>query len=103
MKHFFILLFVFYLLALLETSFFVHFGTGNAVPILLLLSVLAINLFEPYQKKTGFFAAGFAGFFWDIFSASHFCFHFLGLLFLAFFLKSVIKKWLRLPDLIFGK
>lgn len=86
---------LFYFLALLQTSFLVHFNIKGMVPNFILLSVILINLFEPQKEKTGIFAAFIGGFFLDIWSVHIFGTEILILLAIAIFIKFFIKKYVR--------
>ena len=86
---------LFYFLALLQTSFLVHFDIKGIVPNFVLLSVILINLFEPQKEKTGIFAAFIGGFFLDIWSVHIFGMEILILLAAAIFIKFIIKRYVQ--------
>lgn len=96
-KKIFFLLIGFYILALLESSFFVHFQifgiTMSFIPILVIL----INLFEKTKNYLGLGSALVGGFFLDIFSENFFGFWILILLVFSVFIKFVLKKHVHLP------
>jgi rod shape-determining protein MreD len=96
-KQILILLVAFYLLALLQTSFFIHFRVLGIIPNFILISVLLINIFENPQKNTGMFAGFFGGFFLDIFSSNFIGFYAFILLALSFLIKIIFRKYVRSP------
>jgi len=88
-----ILILIFYILALFQTSFLVHFRALN----LILILVIFINLFERAEGNLGFYSALLGGFFLDIFSEKPLGFHILSLLILALLVKMVLKRYIQLP------
>lgn len=94
-KKLLIITVLFYFLALLQTSFLVHFDIKGMVPNFILLSVILINLFESQREKTGIFAAFIGGFFLDIWSVNVFGMEILILLACAIFIKLIIKRYVR--------
>lgn len=102
MKNIFFLIIGFYLLTLLQASFFPHLSVGF-IPIfsgglnLVLIIVVLINLFESRKERIGFLSAFFGGFFLDIFSENFFGFWVLILLAIAILIKFVLKTYVRLP------
>lgn len=92
-KKVLILILFFYILALFQTSFLVHFRLLN----FLLILVIFINLFERTGGNSGLFSALIGGFFLDIFSERLLGFHILILLLLAFLIKMVLKRYIQLP------
>ena len=96
-KQVLILLAVFYLLALLQTSFFVDFRIWGVVPNFILISALLINVFEKPQKNTGMLAGFIGGFLLDIFSSNPIGFYALILLALSFLIKIIFRKYVWLP------
>jgi rod shape-determining protein MreD len=88
-----ILILFFYILALFQTSFLVHFRVINFILIL----VIFINLFERAEENFGLFSALIGGFFLDIFSQRPLGFHILVLLLLVFLIKMVLKRYIQLP------
>jgi rod shape-determining protein MreD len=97
-KAFFFLIFL-YFIALLETSFFVHFRFFNILPNLLLIFQILITLFEDPKGNWAFFSAILAGFFLDVFSERPIGFNIFALLFISFVLKTVLRKYVRIPAL----
>ncbi len=67
---------------------------------LVLILVVLINLFEVEEGKLGLFGAFLGGFFLDIFSEIFLGFWILILLATAFFIKLVLRKYVRFPTFI---
>ena len=99
MKNIFILIILFYLTVLLQTSFFPHFPMSHFLNFVLVLVVI-INLFEAQEGKLGLFGAFFGGFFSDIFSEIFLGFWVIILLALALFIKFILRKYVQLPTFI---
>jgi len=101
LKKVILLIFAFYFLVLLETSFLVHFNVFlpklRWYPSLILLAVILLNLFEGPKKSFGIFAAVFGGFFWDIFSTNPIGFHILILVMVALLIKIILGQYVRTP------
>jgi len=101
-KTFSIILFL-YLLTLFQTSFFPHFQQFLLAPhfgggvIWVIITVILINLFQNQKENLGFFSAFFGGFFLDIFSENFIGFHILILVAIAFFIKFILRKHVRIP------
>lgn len=95
-KKILLLIVFFYILAISQTSFFIHW---KIIPNLILIAVILINLFESPKEDSGLFAALWAGLFWDVFSQSPFGFYTLILLMVALFIKLIFKKYVRIPSL----
>jgi len=98
-----ILIFAFYFLALLETSFLVHFNIFLAKhliwnPSFILIAVILFNFCENPKNFLGIFGAICGGFFWDIFSTGPVGFHILTLTILAFLIKVTLKRYVRYPS-----
>lgn len=96
-KKIFISLILFYFLALLQTSFLVHFNILGIVPNYILVSVILWNLFERAKDSAGLFNGLIGGFFLDIFSNRFMGFYILILGAVAIFIKLVFKKYVRIP------
>ena len=90
------LIICFYLLTLLQTSFFPHWPHIYLLNLVLIIVAL-INLLEPQKEKFGLFSAFFGGFFLDIFSENFLGFWVLILLTISIFIKLILKKHVRLP------
>ncbi|XOB41870.1 MAG: rod shape-determining protein MreD [Candidatus Nealsonbacteria bacterium] len=95
MKKVLILIIVFYILALLQTSFLIHLSFFNITPNFILIAVLLLNLLEEPRKNNGIFGAVISGFFWDIFSNRPIGFHILILVGLAILIKVILRNYLR--------
>ena len=89
MKKILFLIIFFYIISLLETSFFIHFNFFRFFPNIILIFQILITLFEDPNKNLAIFSAVSAGFFWDIFSENPIVFSILILLSLSVFLKIV--------------
>jgi rod shape-determining protein MreD len=96
-KKIIILIILFYFLALLQTSFLVHFRVLGFIPNLIFILVIFWNFFEKSEDFLGVFNALIGGFFLDVFSDRIIGFNILILLALALFIKLVLKKHVRLP------
>lgn len=102
MKKTLVLILSLYILALIQTSFSIHFpislnSWGDWSPNLILIIVVLINFLETPQKNLGIFAAATGGFFLDIFSENFIGFHILILLALSFLIKFILRKYVYLP------
>ncbi|TSC75722.1 MAG: hypothetical protein G01um101430_216 [Parcubacteria group bacterium Gr01-1014_30] len=97
-KNILILILLFYIFALLQTSFLVHFSLWWYVPNLIVIVVVLFNIFNP-DVKLGVGAAVIGGLFLDIFSNNFIGFWSLTLLAIAVFLNFVFKKYVRIPSL----
>ncbi len=99
MKKILFLIIFFYIISLLETSFFIHFNFFRFFPNIILIFQILITLFEDPNKNLAIFSAVSAGFFWDIFSENPIGFSILILLSISVFLKIVLRKYVRIPIL----
>ncbi len=97
MKKILILIIIFYILALLQTSFLIHFSFFNITPNFILIAVLLLNLLEEPRKNNGIFGAVISGFFWDIFSNRPIGFHILILAGLAILIKIILRRYVQFP------
>jgi rod shape-determining protein MreD len=93
-KNFLILIFILFLLVLLETGFLIHFKIFNYIPNLVLLFVIGFNLFEEKEGRMGIVLAILGGLALDIFS-----FGFFGLITAVLVVGAIIIK-LVLKDLL---
>ena len=98
-KKLLILIIFFYILSLLQTSFFIHFDFFRFFPNIILVSQILITVFEDPNKNLAIFSAVSAGFFWDIFSENPVGFGILILLSISVFLKIILRKYVRIPIL----
>jgi len=86
----------FYFLALFQTSFLIHFNIWGIIPNLVLIAAILVNIFEEARDYSGIFSSAAAGFFLDIFSENFIGFWTLILVVLSFFIKFILKKYIRL-------
>ncbi|MCD6528465.1 hypothetical protein J7K44_02405, partial [bacterium] len=97
LKKVLVLIFIFYLFALIETSFLVHFNIFfpklRWYPNLILLSVIFLSFFERPEGFFAFLAAICGGFFWDIFSTSFIGFHILILVAVTLLIKIILGRY----------
>jgi len=98
-KNILILLLAFYILALFQTSFLVHFNISGIIPNIIFILVIIINIFEKPEKKTGFSAAFIGGFFLDVFSSHPIGFNILILFSATLFIKVILRRYVRIPFL----
>jgi len=89
-------LIILYFLALIQTSFLVHFRIMGIVPNLVLFLIVIWNFLEKREDYFGLINAFLGGLFLDIFSGRFIGFNILILLFLAIFLKLVFKKYVQI-------
>ena len=82
-----LLVLIFYILAMIQASFLVHFQIFGMVLNVSLLLVVLINIFENPHKYLGLWASLISGFFLDIFSTRPF-----GFWILIFFLAAIFVK-----------
>lgn len=94
-KNIFILLLIFYLLSIFQTSFLVHFDIKGIVPNLIVIAVFVLNILEGPEKETGIFAALVAGFLWDIFSEKFIGYHILILTLFSISIKVILRNYVR--------
>ena len=96
-KQFLITLVIFYLLALLQTSFFVHFRMWGVVPNFIFILIIFINVFEKPQNNAGLLAGFVGGFFLDIFSSNFIGFYAFIMLVAAFLIKLIFRRYVWVP------
>lgn len=97
-----ILIIIFYILILFQTSFLAHFNISGTVPNLVLIAVILISFFEKTEQKLGLISAFIGGLFLDIFIGNFMGINFFGLYFLislglAIFIKFVLRQYVRIP------
>ncbi len=85
------IVFLLYLLAMLQASFFVHFF--DYIPNLILIVIVLVNLFEKEESYLGVFTALVGGFYLDIFSGRFFGLYLLLSFLISLFIKLVIKDY----------
>jgi len=83
-----ILIAVFYILTLFQSSFLVHFNISGVVPNLVLILVCLLSFFEKPNQHLGIFGAIIGGFFLDIFSNSFIGISIIVLIIISFFIKK---------------
>lgn len=91
MKKIIISLLFFYVLALFQTSFLVHFSALN----LILILIFFLNLFEKSEENFGLISALIGGFFLDVFSERTIGFHVLILFLLSLSIKLILRRYIR--------
>jgi len=97
MKKYLVYLPAFFLLVILQASFLPHFALwGRVVNITLIFNIL-INIAEPRESKAGLLAAVWGGLLLDAFSGSFFGLNITIMLVGALFIKTVFKKYVRIP------
>lgn len=95
-KKIFVYTLFFYFLALLQTTSLVGFNVLGMIN-LISIFVVFINLFEKPRDCAGIYAGFIGGFFSDIFSANLIGQNALIFLFLALFIKIVLRKYVWSP------
>jgi len=93
----FIFLITFYFLALVQTSFLIHFNLFLLGYIFVFIIVIFVNLSEELDQREGLFIAGLGGLFLDIFSAQLFGLGILLFIGLAV-LTKIIKNYIQIPS-----
>ncbi len=96
MRKVLLLVLSFYILVLLQTSFLVPFSIFGIVPNFIIIAVVLINFFEKPEKKLGIISGILGGIFLDIFSGNFLGFYTLILLIAAFFLKYILRSYIRI-------
>lgn len=91
MRKFLILVLFLYILALLQTSFLIHFNIDGQVPNLILISILLLIFLEKPEEKFSFFGALAGGLLLDVFSSSFLGISIIVLLLMTFVLKKVCR------------
>ncbi len=101
MKKTVISIIIFYFLALLETSFFVHFSVFASYSFYFFNSIFILiifwNLFEKKESFSGIYVALTGGFFLDVFSSQFIGFNISIALIMAISIKLILKKYVRIP------
>ena len=98
-KRILLLIALFYILILLQSSFLVHFNISGTAPNLVLILVCLLSFFEKPKEYWGIFGAITGGFFLDIFLNSFIGISIIVLVFISLF----IKESLRLLRETYGK
>jgi len=99
MKKYLILILFFYLIALFQTSFLVHFNFFPFLPNLILISQILITVFENPKENLALFTSFLAGFFWDIFSENPLGLGIIISFSLSFLIKIILRQYVRIPGL----
>jgi len=97
MKKLIISIIILYFLTLFQTSFLVHLSLFGMIPNIVLVFVVLWNIFEKGDSTIGIYDAIIGGFFLDIFSNRFIGFNILILLLIAFILKLISNKYVRIP------
>jgi rod shape-determining protein MreD len=96
MKYALLVIFSFYILVLLQSSFLVPLNILGRIPNFAVLAVILINFLEKPAQKLGIISGFFGGFFIDIFSQSFLGFYTLVLLAVSFFIKYILRSHIRI-------
>lgn len=88
MRKILLLIALFYILTLLQSSFLVHFDIVGLTPNLVLILVCLLSFFEKPKEYRGIFGAILGGFFLDIFSNSFIGISIIILVFISLFIKK---------------
>ncbi len=91
MKKILIFVLFFFFLALIQTSFLIHFDIYGVSLNLVLISVILVNFFEKPWQKTGLVIAAIGGFYLDLFSNFQIGVSLLVLVVLALLIKRILK------------
>jgi len=95
-KRLLFLVLIFYVLVLIQTSFFIPFRGIN----LILLLTIFLNIFEKSEGTIGLSSSLIAGFFLDAFSNKPFGFYLFFLVALSLLIKLILKRYIQFPVLI---
>ena len=95
-KKILILVIIFYILVLFQSSFLVHFPMAGVVPNLVFILIVLLIFFEGTKKNTAIVSAFIGGFFLDVFSGKFIGFYILIFLGLSILIKFLLRKYLRL-------
>ncbi len=98
MRKALILILIFFILALLQSSFLVFFSFKGRLLNLIIVLVVIINLAEDPKSKLGIFASLLGGFFLDLLSAGYFGQNMLMLSLISIFIKQFMKKYFHLSS-----
>lgn len=92
-----LLIFLFYFLALFQSSFLLHFNIFAWTPNIILIVLILWGIIESPKKYCALWASLIGGFFLDIFSVRFFGFNILLFLAMSLFLKFIFKNYVRIP------
>ena len=90
---------LFYVLVLLQMSFYVHVLPSGMMPNFVIITALLITLFENPRSNGGIIAAIAGGFLLDMFSGGFIGFWTLILLGSSLLIKIVLENYVRAPIL----
>lgn len=96
-KKIILLFFLFYLFAILQTSFLVHFAIFGRIINLIFVFVVIFSFLDKESENLGLFLALIGGLFLDIFSSNYIGFYVLILFSISLFIKLALKKYVRIP------
>jgi rod shape-determining protein MreD len=86
-----------YFLVVFQTSFLARFSVFNLLPNLAIILVCILSLLEEQKEMSALIIAATVGFWLDVFSSKPIGFHIIILLLASVFIKTVIKKYVRIP------
>lgn len=92
-----LLIILFYFLALVQSSFLVHFKIFGWTPNIILIAVIFWSIIENPKKYYVLWISLIGGFFLDVFSVRFFGFNMLLLFFVSLFFKFIFKNYVRIP------
>ena len=96
-KKILVFIIIFYFLALVQTSFLVHFKVWNMVPNLIFFLIVVWNVFEKADNRFGLYQAIIGGFFLDVFSDKFIGFNILILVISVILIKLFFRRYVRIP------
>ncbi len=96
-KKIIISIIIYFIFAILQSSFIIYFGHLGKYLNLILISIIAWNIFENPKEIFGIVNAFIGGFFLDILSGHFFGFYIIISLSLAIIIKFFLKKYVKIP------
>lgn len=93
MKKLLFFAFLFYLLILLQESFFAHFFPY--LPSFIFIIIFFVNLFEKRESNFGIYLSLVGGFLLDVFSEDFFGFYLLICFLISLFIKIIFKRYFK--------
>lgn len=93
MKKILVSIIFFYILALVQTSFLIHFDIFGVSLNLILIAVILINFFEKAERRRGLAVAAIGGLYLDLFSNLQIGVSILALFVLALLIKRALKRF----------
>ncbi|OGZ19550.1 MAG: hypothetical protein A3F95_02105 [Candidatus Nealsonbacteria bacterium RIFCSPLOWO2_12_FULL_39_31] len=97
MIKFILITIFFYFLTLFQTSFLVHFAVFGRTLNFVAFAVILWNIFERKENSRGFYVAGMAGLFLDIFSTGFIGANFATLIIVSALIKFLLKRYVKIP------